>query len=57
MSEQFVDGVNQKVVEKIKSSQKLGEDDSEEVKKLRDEVSGLKLANEQLASKIEELKS
>jgi hypothetical protein len=48
MSEQYVDGVNAKVVEKIQSSQKLGED-SEEVKGLRTEVAGLKLANEKLA--------
>jgi len=48
MSEQYVDGVNAKVVEKIQSSQKLG-DDSEEVNGLRTEVAGLKLANEKLA--------
>lgn len=56
MSEQYVDGVNAKVVEKIQSSQKLG-DDSEEVKGLRTEVAGLKLANEKLAEQIEELKN
>ena len=56
VSEQFVEGVNAKVVEKIQSSQKLGED-SDEVKNLRTEVSGLKLANEKLASQIEEMKN
>lgn len=51
-----MEGVNQKVVEKIQSSQKLGED-SDELKTLRDEVAGLKLANDKLATTIEELKS
>lgn len=56
LSEQFVDGVNAKVVEKIKSSQNVGEE-TEEVKQLRTEVAGLKLANEKLALQIDELKN